>query len=976
MMAGGAGRHKRYDQSRMPVLFGEKYSSKMPSWRERMAAKEVDARDPGSIYRFLLQQLHEGIAAREQPETGEIEKAEVLPAGVSPDFMKKVGQFLRATSEVRATARSGGSGQPYADIAHSTVELFFGEKVTVQEYEGISKTGPSKAVERSVDFSDTDRQAYLSLINMQYYLLDIATSIATSLNQAKAAHQEFSEKKPETMERTPKVHLGINGMNTEVCSSEFIQKLHEVSDAIGELMGLEDKTPGRKETTLPELPDMLAGLWKAHVEQKPEPVKEKNEALVLYYAEQMYRMMPEFNKARKEKMREAGATVTEEDWISLFTWYTGDSDGNKIAMETTKAFSDTLRSRIAELYQADLLAIRDTLGDASDKQNERAIIDKMVEQLGKMYTAPQECEYINPDNGQPYPLAFKNDLNKVKHVSGVEDLMDKANIFGFHYLKIEMRENHHTVLGVLNQVITPEVVQGVTGKRQLFKSLSEKEQMDLLTEILVKPSPAFRRSFSQEERNLLDDEAQRVLARLELAKERKDQTHIFTIADMESPVSALGALALLKGIGHPSGMGISLQYEGLAGAERAAGDVKQLLDNAPFRDHLRNREDKLVFAVGYSDITKRAGITGPFMLNAAMREVSRECHVNGVTARFCILNGHETGRGAGTVQNVASGLGVNMDSVKYALAGTNELRKLLLYPHSQQFLLDLYDVTVKGLSYKPVPLEEIAPLKKVQESFLNNFYNHPSLSGLLESVVPLEFYKRISGDTRPIARSDADMEKQHDGIRAMPWARGFLLAGLHPEAMGVSSLANENLKELNQFYKDDPVFAKVVRDYAYSLARTDIQHSWRMLAEQRPDPETRQSLAADFEAGRNTSPRAFLSWIDEDVRKGSEAVYQVIYGKEYETKRPADPDRSGIPMQEMLKAFPTVLMEAERREALTRVVNPMIVKTQSGAKEEDLMSLLQVLVEGANTDMARRVPTIPTDDYLGEKAKEQSKAVT
>lgn len=942
----------------------------MPTWQQRLA--DVDARDPGSIYRFFLQQFHEGIAAREQAGTRAIEKAEVLPEGVSADFMKKVGQFLQASAQIRRTGRNSGSGQSYADIAHETVELFFGEKVTVQEYEGISNTGPSRPVERSVDFSDADRKAYLSLINMQYYLLDIATSVATSLNQAQAAHQEFSEKKPETMERTPKVHLGINGMNTEVCSSDFIKKLHEASDAIGNALGLEDKTPGRKDAPAPDLPDVLAGLWKAHVEQKPEPATQKNETLVLYYAEQMYRMMPEFKKARKEKMREAGVTVTEEDWISFFSWYTGDSDGSKVPMETTKAFSDTLRARITELYQSDLLAVRDTLGDAPDMEKERAIIDNMVKQLGLMHAAPAKSEYTNPDNGQPYPLAFKNDLNKVKHVPGVEDLIDKANIFGFHYLKIEMRENHHTVLGVLNEVITPEVVMNLTGKKQRFGSLEEKEKMDVLTELLVKPNPAFKQQFSQEERELLGSETQRVLSRLELAKERKDQMHIFTIADMESPVSALGALALLKGIGHRSGMGVSLQYEGLAGAERAAGDVKQLLDNAPFRDHLRNREDKLVFAVGYSDITKRAGITGPFMLNAAMRDVSHECHVNGVTARFCILNGHETGRGTGTVQNVASGLGVNMDSVKYALAGTNELRKLLLYPHAQQFLLDLYDVTVKGLSYTPVPLEEIEPLKKVQDSFLKNFYNHPSLSSLLESVVPLDFYKRLSCDTRPIARSDADMEKEHDGIRAMPWARGFLLAGLHPEVIGASSLANENLQGLNQFYKDDPVFAKVMRDYAYSLARTDIQHSWRMLAEPRPDAEIRQSLAAEFEAGKNTSPRAFLSWIDEDVRKGSEAVYQVIYGKEYTPERPSYPDRSGIPMEQMLKAFPTVLIEAERREALTRVVNPMIVKTQSGASDDQLMSLVQVLIEGANTDMARRVPTIPTDNYLAAKIEKQN----
>ncbi len=551
----------------------------MPTWQQRLA--DVDARDPDSIYRFFLQQLLEGIAAREQAGTGAIEKAEVLPEGVSADFMKKVGQFLKASAQIRRAARNSGSGQSYADIAHETVELFFGEKVTVQEYEGISNTGPSRPVERSVDFSDADRKAYLSLINMQYYLLDIAISVATSLNQAQAAHQEFSEKKPETMERTPKVHLGINGMNTEVCSSDFIKKLHEASDAIGNVLGLEDKTPGRKDVPAPDLPDVLAGLWKAHVEQKPEPASQKNETLVLYYAEQMYRMMPEFNKARKEKMREAGVTVTEEDWISFFSWYTGDSDGSKVPMETTKAFSDTLRARITELYQSDLLAVRDTLGDAPDMEKERAIIDNMVKQLGLMHAAPAKSEYTNPDNGQPYPLAFKNDLNKVKHVPGVEDLIDKANIFGFHYLKIEMRENHHTVLGVLNEVITPEVVINLKGKKQRFGSLEEKEKMDVLTELLVKPNPAFKQQFSQQERKLLGSETQRVLSRLELAKERKDQMHIFTIADMESPVSALGALALLKGIDHRSGMGVSLQYEGLAGAERAAGDVNQLLDNAP-----------------------------------------------------------------------------------------------------------------------------------------------------------------------------------------------------------------------------------------------------------------------------------------------------------------------------------------------------------------------------------------------------------
>jgi phosphoenolpyruvate carboxylase len=950
----------------------------MPTWQQRV--KDVDARDPGSIYRFLLQQFHEGIAAREQIGTGVIEKAEVLPEGLSADFMRKVGQFLRTSAEIRRTARTSGSSQPYADIASETVELFFGERVTVEESPQRGDDGsihPGNVVEREVDFSDADRKAYLSLINMQYYLLDIATSVATRLNQAEAAHQEFSEKKAETMERTPKVHLGINGMNTEVCSSDFIKELHKVSDAIGNALGLEDKTPGRKAAPAPDLPDMLAGLWKAHVEQEPESATQKNETLVLYYAEQMYRMMPEFNKARKEKMREASATVTEEDWISFFSWYTGDSDGSKVPMETTKAFSDALRARITELYQADLLAVGYTLGNAPDVTRERAIIDRMIAQLGKMHTDPKNCDYVDSETMQPYPLAFKNDLSKVNHVPGVQDLIDKASIFGFHYLKIEMRENHHTVLGVLNDVITPEVVQNITGKKQRFAALEEKDQMSLLTELLVKPNSAFKNQFSKEERVLLGAETQRVLARLELAKERKDQMHIFTVADMESPVSALGALALLKGIGHPSGMGISLQYEGLAGAERAAGDVKQLLENVPFREHLRKREDKVVFAVGYSDITKRAGITGPFMLNAAMRDVSHECHVHGVTSRFCILNGHETGRGAGTVQNVASGLGVNMDSVKYALAGTNELRKLLLYPHAQQFLLDLYDVTVKGLSYRTVPLEEVEPLKKVQDSFLKNFYNHPSLSSLLESVVPLDFYKRLSGDKRPIARSDANMEKQHDGIRAMPWARGFLLAGLHPEAIGASSLADGNLKELNQFYKADPVFAKVMRDYAYSLARTDIQHSWRMLAEPRPDAETRQSLAAEFEAGKNTSPRAFLSWIDEDVRKGSEAVYQVIYGKEYTPlQHPDKPDRSGIPMQEMLQAFPTVLMETERREALTRVVNPMIVKTKSGASDDQLLSLLQVLIEGANTDMARRVPTIPTDQYLADKAKRQGQAVT
>ena len=251
----------------------------------------------------------------------------------------------------------------------------------------------------------------------------------------------------------------------------------------GSVLGIiTDLTDAIRENDLNKIKELLAQLGKTPFIKKEKPTPFDEAVSLIWYLENV------FYQTSGEMLQYIQKNIFKDKPISnsiinLGFWPGGDRDGNPfVTTEITLKVSDRLRTSILKSYYLDVRKLKRKLTfsgiDTIIADIENKLYRSVFYSTGTIYITLSE---------------LKDKLNEIKllciekhqslYLDDINDLINKVNLFGFHFASLDIRQNSK----IHNKVIKTIFDSFGTGNEDFknYFSYSSEKRMELLTTISV-----------------------------------------------------------------------------------------------------------------------------------------------------------------------------------------------------------------------------------------------------------------------------------------------------------------------------------------------------------------------------------------------------------------------------------------------------------------------------------------------------------
>jgi phosphoenolpyruvate carboxylase len=840
-----------------------------------------------------------------------------------------------------------------------------GDAVVVTEADLKEIYGAAKLVEgQSPGLHDTRT---LRVTLMRQLLINASLQACLNGQRRDVAILDPAECWPSRGESAPlRMELGLHCQETEFLRAKVVKGLRGLVQVLEQVVDHE----------APEgaVNDALQALWDAIWSDEDVDLI----ATQLLYADSVYAALPQaLNEARRLVSGQGIDPAGLDTCLSPYTWLYGDRDGRPHDTDAhTERVIVALEKGIRANYRRDLAEI-------AEGHPASGFFRKLAQRL---------------DSVHPEALTSSSQLLAELEASGhgaderVRALMLRIAVFGFHYLKIEFRQNAAMFTEVVDSIIPPGLIAGTLGpgRPSSYAALSTADRVELLSRLhgckgqrQDLPEELWRRFWNDNAQAFHDKAAHyqgrdyidiynvdrgyirilnalNTLNTLKLLKTYSDRITIHGIAEAGNIDEPLALLFLLAAAGHRNGVDIALQPEDLAGAESMLQQVEGLYANPVYREHLELRGRRQFITFGPSDTGKQGGKA---MHIANMQIAKRHRAIAGrfgVEVVPSVVIGYEHARSNGPIaENLQAFDAFAGRDVRYMLSGILEMRSHLLTPvMAHQCLRDL----ILANAMRRPPLGIAKPSRgggpdgvsrvdwiAIVRLYKQRFFEHPVLPALLRGIARFDIVRANSKSTRPPSRAFdvQELESRPDAIRAIPWTRALMLSGVHHELIGASLLATRDAGDLQDLYRADATFRSYVRNIAYAAARTRMELAWRTLTGSLPEWREVTALVDGLRPNDITDPRQLLASIHVEYVQAKRFVYKAQHG--VEPARPED-----LTAGQLLGAWPLLAEEVAWKEREIDRYVPLLVATKhepqlfSKAAIQDIYS---GFILSANTDL-------------------------
>ena len=464
----------------------------------------------------------------------------------------------------------------------------------------------------------------------------------------------------------------------------------------------------------------------------------------------------------------------ENDLINLGFWPGGDRDGNPfVTTETTIKVAKRLRKTVLINYYRDMrkLKRRITFGDL---QNKLAILE---DALYNNFYYSKTSDPLSLDTLLNGLLEVREELIE-KHQSlfldELQDLINKVKIFGFHFASLDIRQDsrvHHKVL----TAIVDETIEKKTGLfPDNYHSLSEKEQIDLLSKTTGHIDPS-----------ILEDEMARAtiesIYAIKTIQEKNGErgSNRYIISNNGSVLNVMETFAMIRSCDwkEPTVDVIPL-FETVPDLKVAHEVMEVLYSNPEYMKHLKRRGMKQTIMLGFSDGTKDGGYLmanwGIFKAKEAMTEISRKYDVKVI---FFDGRGGPPARGGGNTNQFYASLGptVEHEQIQLTVQGQTISSNFGTLDSCQYNLEQLLGAGVENALtsnesnlFSKENKETMQELADISYQTYVDFKNHPKFLPYLEHMSTLKYYGKANIGSRPSKRSKSSTLDFGD-LRAIPF---------------------------------------------------------------------------------------------------------------------------------------------------------------------------------------------------------------
>ena len=597
----------------------------------------------------------------------------------------------------------------------------------------------------------------------------------------------------------------------------------------GSVLGIiTDLTNAIRENDLNIIKELLAQLGKTPFIKKEKPTPFDEAVSLIWYLENV------FYQTSGEMIQYIQKNIFKDKPISnsiinLGFWPGGDRDGNPfVTSEITIKVANRLRTSILKCYYSDIRKLKRKLTFSG--------IDIIISEIeNKLYRS------VFYSNGEIYITLseLKDKLNKIKiicsenhqslYLDAITDLINKVNLFGFHFASLDIRQNskvHNHVIKTLFDAF------GITEEHfKKYFEYSDEERFELLSNL----------SHTLSSDMVMDEITQQTLDSIDAIKNiQKNNGELganrYIISNNESALNVMETLALFKLCNwNTPTVDIVPLFESIEDLHRADTIMEQLYTNAEYANHLKNRDNKQTVMLGFSDGTKDGGYLmanwGIFKAKETITAISRKY---GIKVIFFDGRGGPPARGGGKTHKFYASLGSTIENQEIQLTiqgqtissnfGTSEscrynIENLLSAGVSNQ----IFNKEETNLSNTDKAL--IDELAQIGFDKYLSFKNHPKFIPYLEQMSTLNYYSKTNIGSRPSKRNTGN-ELNFDDLRAIPFVGSWSQMKQNvPGFFGVGTALNHfetsgRWEQIQSLFESSLFFRTLLENSMMSLAKS------------------------------------------------------------------------------------------------------------------------------------------------------------
>ena len=516
------------------------------------------------------------------------------------------------------------------------------------------------------------------------------------------------------------------------------------------------------------------------------------------------------------------------DLISIGFWPGGDRDGNPfVTSEITSKTAKKLRSDIIKNYYRDIRYLR-------RKLTFKKIEDVIIQIEDSLWIS------IFETNKEPKIKlnVLKEKLNFIKEtlinehkslfIDELQDLIDKVNIFGYHFATLDIRQDSTIHSSVFNDVINNYFKKELSNKYEKQDKDQKIQSLSLLKGKI--DSAKFKNETSKS-----------TIESIELIKQIQDSNgekgcHRYIISNNNSSINIFEVFTMIRlTLGNEFNVDVVPLFESVSDLENASTIMENVYSNEIYRDHIIRRDNIQTIMLGFSDGTKDGGyLTANWSILKAKESLTKVSRKFGIKVLFFDGRGGPPARGGGNTHQFYSSLGdfIESDEIQLTVQGQTISSNFGTIKSSQYNMEQLISSGIKNriLSNSEVfnkkNRKTIEKLSSISYNSYKDFKSHPSFIPYLEKMSTIKYYSKTNIGSRPSKRGVKGEAFNFDKLRAIPFVGSWnQLKQNVPGFYGLGTsinyfYKNNKIKDVKLLYEEVPFFRALVSNSMMSLTKS------------------------------------------------------------------------------------------------------------------------------------------------------------
>jgi len=415
----------------------------------------------------------------------------------------------------------------------------------------------------------------------------------------------------------------------------------------------------------------------------------------------------------------------------------------------------------------------------------------------------------------------------------------KVKTFGFHFIKIDIRQNSKEINDAVEEVLR---VASVCNK---FNKLNEETKNKILTGEILNRRP-LTNNYTK-----LSDSTTKVINEIKLINFAQnnisqDACEDFIISNSSNVSDILGLLLLSKEAGVSflteaneinSSLNILPLFETIEDLRSCDLILKELFENCAYKSHLKSRNQIQKVMLGYSDSNKDGGIvTSNYELFSAQKRITELTSKYKIDLVLFHGRGGSISRGGGPLHK--SILSQPQNSIKGKIKITEQgemISSKYLVPQIANRSLELITSAVilasessnKNFAVNTNFIEALSLISKEAFKVYKELVSSPNFIDYFRTATPIDIIEKIEIGSRPSSRKKGNDISM---LRAIPWVFSWTqnrqtISGWYGFGSAISNLVSTNsinVKLLKKMYKEWKFFTVMIENIEMVLLKTDM----------------------------------------------------------------------------------------------------------------------------------------------------------